>query len=103
MYGAGVIDTDYRGEVVVHMYNLGEHDYTIKAGQRFVQFVIQKYATPTVREVDTVEIDTVRGESGLGSSGEGVVLQSQSRRRSGPGSTLPGGGGGARPGDAHST
>ena len=44
--GAGVIDSDYRGEVKVLLFNLGETDFEVKEEDRIAQLIIEKY-TPT--------------------------------------------------------
>ncbi|YP_094055.1 E4 ORFA [Bovine mastadenovirus A] len=66
--GAGVIDSDYRGEVFVLLFNHGNHHVLISPGQRVAQLVIQKISLPEVQEVDTLD-DTERGEGGFGSTG----------------------------------
>ena len=66
--GAGTIDRDFKGEVVVHLRCHGDKPYTIQKGERFAQFIIQNYATPTIH-VGKVTSDTVRGEKGFGSTG----------------------------------
>jgi len=67
--GAGVIDEDYRGEVFVLLFNHAESDYTVTAGDRIAQLVLERIATPEVTEVQSME-DTVRGAGGFGSSGK---------------------------------
>jgi dUTP pyrophosphatase len=65
---AGVIDSDYTGEIKVSLINLGEHDVEIKKGDRIAQLIIQQY------ESDWVEVsefdDTDRGSGGFGSTGK---------------------------------
>ena len=63
----GVIDSDYRGEIGVCLYNTGE-PYTINPGDRIVQLVITPVAQPEIEEVDELS-DTVRGMGGFGSTG----------------------------------
>ncbi len=64
----GVIDCDYRGEVMVALHNHGESAQTVAAGERIAQLVVAPYVT-----VDFVECDelssTVRGAGGFGSTG----------------------------------
>ena len=64
----GTIDCDYRGEIGVIMYNQGEFDRILEAGDRIAQLVIQK--VPEVK-LDIVEdlVDTERGGGGFGSTG----------------------------------
>lgn len=64
---AGVIDADYRGEVLVNVYNLSDQDYQVEAGQKIAQLLIQAVHKPEIIEgsLDT----TNRGEGGFGSTG----------------------------------
>lgn len=65
---AGVIDSDYRGEVRVVLVNHGREAFHVEPGDRIAQLVLQKVeraAFVTAREL----AGTVRGESGFGSSG----------------------------------
>ena len=64
----GVIDSDYRGEIMVALYNQGETAQVIEQGERIAQIVL----TPYLRaEFETAEelSDTVRGAGGFGSTG----------------------------------
>ena len=63
----GVIDSDYRGEIGVCLYNTGE-PYTINPGDRIAQLVITSVAQPEIEEVDELS-DTIRGMGGFGSTG----------------------------------
>lgn len=65
--GAGVIDPDYRGEVKVVMFNMGERDYRIRVGDAIAQLILEKVSTPTVVEVQTLD-KTERGFEGFGST-----------------------------------
>jgi dUTP pyrophosphatase len=65
---AGVIDPNYRGEILVAMVNLGSEDYQIKAGDRIAQMLIQKFEDIEIEESSELE-ETNRGEKGFGSSG----------------------------------
>jgi dUTP diphosphatase len=65
---AGVIDSDYRGEVRVVLVNHGREPFSVEPGDRIAQLVVQKVeraAFVSAREL----VGTVRGESGFGSSG----------------------------------
>ncbi|KRE33273.1 dUTP diphosphatase [Paenibacillus sp. Soil724D2] len=66
--GAGVIDSDFRGEIGVKLYNSKMEVYVVKKGQRIAQMIIQPYlmCTPVEAEIDT---DTERGANGFGSTG----------------------------------
>ena len=64
----GVIDCDYRGEVMVALHNHGNAAQTVERGERIAQLVITPYITAVFNETDTLS-DTVRGEGGFGSTG----------------------------------
>lgn len=66
--GAGVIDADYRGEVMVLLFNHGNVDYLVSPGQRVCQLILEKISTPEVLEVASLD-ETDRGASGFGSTG----------------------------------
>ena len=65
----GVIDCDYRGEIMVAMHNHGSEVKTIENGERIAQLVITPYITATFEQKQELS-DTVRGEGGFGSSGK---------------------------------
>jgi dUTP pyrophosphatase len=65
---AGVIDEDYRGEVSVILLNTGSAAFSIAAGDRIAQLVLEKNATPLVAVVTDLE-STARGGGGFGSTG----------------------------------
>ena len=69
---AGVVDSDYRGEIKVILINLGWEDFTIRHGDRIAQLVIEKISRPVPVVVDDLD-DTTRGVGGLGSTGIGKV------------------------------
>lgn len=64
----GVVDCDYRGEVMVALHNHGAEPQTIGSGERIAQMVIAPYYTAEFLESDTLS-DTVRGGGGFGSTG----------------------------------
>lgn len=64
----GMIDSDYRGEVIVLLQNLSDKPYSVGAGSRVAQFVITVAFTPDTEEVAELD-DTERGTGGLGSTG----------------------------------
>ncbi len=66
--GAGVIDSDYRGQVKVLLFNHSEVDFEVKQGDRIAQLVIERIYTPEVVVVDELE-ESVRGIKGFGSTG----------------------------------
>lgn len=65
----GVIDSSYRGEVIVGVINLGKTAYTFKKGEKVTQILIQKVERPEVEEVSELS-ETSRGEGGFGSTGK---------------------------------
>ena len=64
----GVIDSDYRGEIIVALYNHASEPLTINHGDRIAQMVYAPYYTATFVEAEELE-DSVRGEGGFGSTG----------------------------------
>lgn len=64
----GVIDADYRGEVMVALYNHSSQAVEIEPGERVAQLVITPYLTAVFEETQELS-DTVRGEGGFGSTG----------------------------------
>ena len=64
----GVIDSDYRGEIMVALHNHSAEDITIDAGERVAQMVIAPYVFAEYEEVEELQ-DTLRGEGGFGSTG----------------------------------
>lgn len=64
----GTIDSDYRGEIIVLLVNIGQSPYTIAPGDRVAQMVIAPVARASVEEVSELS-ETVRGAGGLGSTG----------------------------------
>lgn len=64
----GVIDSDYRGEVMVGLQNSGDTDYTIQPGDRIAQLMVTPVVQPTVVPADTLD-ETDRGTGGFGSTG----------------------------------
>ena len=66
--GEGVIDEGYTGPIVVKLYNQGDEDVTIEAGQKLIQLVILPILTPELEQVDSLD-ETDRGAGGFGSTG----------------------------------
>lgn len=64
----GVVDCDYRGEVMVALHNHSSVTQSIAPQERIAQMVIAPYLTAEFEETDTLS-DTVRGEGGFGSTG----------------------------------
>lgn len=64
----GVVDCDYRGEIMVALHNHSLTEQSVSPGERIAQMVIAPYITAEFQVVDTLS-DTVRGEGGFGSTG----------------------------------
>ena len=64
----GVIDSDYRGEIMVPIYNHSGAVQQIASGERVAQMVIMPYITADFVECDSLE-ETERAEGGFGSTG----------------------------------
>lgn len=65
----GVVDSDYRGEIMVGLVNQFDTPYTVEPGERIAQMVIMPVALPEIEECDTLD-DTERGDGGFGHSGK---------------------------------
>ena len=65
----GVIDSDYRGEIMVALHNHGQQVRTVENGQRIAQFVVTPVYTPGFAEVQELT-ETIRGAGGFGSTGK---------------------------------
>ena len=66
--GAGVVDSGYRGEIKVKLFNHGDEDFVVEFGNKIAQLIITKCLHCEVVEVDELEA-TYRGTSGFGSTG----------------------------------
>ncbi len=66
--GAGVIDSGYRGEIKIHLYNHGSKGVYIQEGDRIAQIIIVRHESPAFELVDSLD-DTERGSLGFGHSG----------------------------------
>lgn len=64
----GVVDSDYRGELLVPLINLGKEDFTVQNGMRIAQLVVVPVLFPTCQEVESLD-ETERGSNGFGASG----------------------------------
>ena len=65
----GVVDSDYRGEILVALHNHGSVPQTVENGERVAQFVITPVLTPAY-EVAEELTDTARNQGGFGSTGK---------------------------------
>ena len=66
--GVGVIDSDYRGELRVALFNSSESDYTIHDGDRIAQLMVLPVVQPQLQFVEELD-ETARGCGGFGSTG----------------------------------
>lgn len=65
----GVVDSDYRGEITVVLYNHGNQPQTVAAGERIAQFIITPVLTPAYQVTEALS-DTERASGGFGSTGK---------------------------------
>ena len=65
---AGVIDSDYRGEIKVPLLNLSDENIEFKSGQRVAQCLLVQVKQATLVQVEHLS-DTIRGIGGFGSTG----------------------------------
>jgi len=71
---AGVIDADYRCEVIVLLVNHRKLDYKVTIGERIAQLVVERIADQDWMEVDGLD-ETERAGKGFGSTGTGLELK----------------------------
>jgi len=64
----GVFDSNYTGEYLIGLVNLGQQDYIIEKGQKIAQVLIQKIEAPEIEEVEELE-ETNRNDGKFGSTG----------------------------------
>ncbi|WP_300269330.1 dUTP diphosphatase [uncultured Flavonifractor sp.] len=67
--GVGVIDSDYRGEIMVGLTNLSDVPYTIHPGDRIAQLVVAPVILPELERAEELD-ETGRGTGGFGSTGQ---------------------------------
>ena len=65
----GTIDSDYRGEIKVIIYNHGNNDFTINNGDRIAQMILAPVVKMELEETSNLP-ETIRGEGGFGSTGK---------------------------------
>ena len=65
----GVVDSDYRGEIMVALHNHGSISQTVEHGERIAQFVITPVLTPAYEIAEDLS-DTLRNQGGFGSTGK---------------------------------
>jgi dUTP pyrophosphatase len=64
---AGVIDSDYRGEICCVLYNTGDETISLPAGSKICQLVVERIITPDAVWVNDLD-ETARGAAGFGST-----------------------------------
>lgn len=67
--GVGVVDSDYRGEIVVGLVNQGSEPYTVEPGERVAQLAVLPVVQPSLTWTDALD-ETDRGAGGFGSTGK---------------------------------
>ena len=65
----GVIDSDYRGELIVALHNHSDYMQILHRGDRIAQLIVQEYVSVEIDEVEELD-DTERGTGGFGSTGQ---------------------------------
>ena len=65
----GTIDSDYRGELKIILFNHGNKDFIINNGDRIAQMVLTPIIKMELEETDNLP-DSIRGENGFGSTGK---------------------------------
>ena len=65
----GTIDSDYRGEIKVIIYNHGDKDFVINNNDRIAQMILTPVIKMELQEIDELP-ETIRGEGGFGSTGK---------------------------------
>ena len=65
----GTIDSDYRGEIKIIIYNHGDKDFIINNGDRVAQMILTPVIKMELKEVSDLP-ETTRGERGFGSTGK---------------------------------
>ena len=65
----GTIDSDYRGELKIILFNHGKEDFIINNGDRIAQMVLVPILKMEFEEVDSLP-ETIRGQGGFGSTGK---------------------------------
>ena len=65
----GTIDSDYRGEIKIILFNHGKEDFIINNKDRVAQMVLTPVIKMELKEIDSLP-DTLRGEGGFGSTGK---------------------------------
>ncbi len=64
----GTVDSDYRGEIKIILFNFGEEDFVIKRGDRIAQMILSKVYRAKIIESENLN-DSHRGDGGFGHTG----------------------------------
>jgi dUTP pyrophosphatase len=67
---AGIVDCDYRGQILCALINLGQETVTLEKGERIAQLIIEAIITPQPAWAENLD-ETTRGAGGFGSTGRG--------------------------------
>ena len=67
----GTIDSDYRGEIKIIIYNHGDTDFEINNGDRVAQMILSPVIKMQLKETNDLP-ETIRGEGGFGSTGKWI-------------------------------
>lgn len=75
--GACLVDSDYQGEVHIHLFNTTNETITLLVGEKVVQFVLTEVALVQPEEINSLETlysmaESERGTGGFGSTGDGI-------------------------------
>jgi dUTP pyrophosphatase len=65
----GTIDSDYRGEIKIILFNFSHEDFIVKRGDRIAQIIINQYVKAVVEETEELN-DSTRGKGGFGHTGK---------------------------------
>jgi dUTP pyrophosphatase len=79
--GVGTIDSDYRGEIIVLVVNLGEEAYTFQPGERIAQLILCPVPKVEIEEVEEVDEGGNRGAGGFGSTGRIHIAVEQTMQK----------------------
>ena len=74
--GAGVIDSDYRGNISVLLFNFNKTAFLVKPGDKIAQLILERIYQADIIESNNLD-NTSRGSRGFGSSGSSALCDSQ--------------------------
>ena len=80
--GAGVVDSDFRGEIKVILFNHSVEDFPVQASDRIAQLILERIDTPPVQKIAVLE-DIDRGSDGFGTTGMHSFVQSTQKNQKG--------------------